>query len=51
MYRYIYLKQDLRRESNAAFAQTHAQLHRRRQLARGLEAGRAATEERAAQSA
>ena len=45
------LKQDLRRESNAALAKTHAQLHRRQQLARKLEAVRAAKEERAALSA
>ena len=51
MYRYTNLKQDLRRESNAAFAKTHAQLHRRQQLARELEVIRAATEARAALSA
>ena len=45
------LKQDLRRESDAAFAKTRAQLHRRQQLARELEAMRAATEDRAALSA
>ena len=33
------------------FAKTHAQLHRRQQLARELEAVRAATEERASLSA
>ena len=48
----IGLKQDLRRESNAVFGKTHTmQLHRWQQLAIGLKAWRASTEERAAESA
>ena len=48
MYPYTNSKQDLRRESKTAFAKTHAQLHRRQQLAREVGAVRVATEERAA---
>lgn len=35
----VYLKEVLRRESNAALAKTHVQLHKRQQLAREARAG------------